>query len=514
MRFCWLVFTVVALSTSAAQAQGNDLFAPTGGRSALMGNTGVALARDGAAPFYNPAAIVRIRDERLAFSVNFYALGILHFSNFHRPGPVETSTFGDSNPGGTGLNVTTFRVLPSTLCLFFTLQDLAQLSGSEAADTPPERLPRTKLAICFASLESDDVDLQAIRFQGMTSTGPTSQVQSLQRRWSRTYVGPTYSTYLSQHVAVGASLQAVYSYNSFGLNGSSLSMKQDGTAIASTLGTSGSGYSFELTAVLGATYRYDKLTLGASVRVPSLHLFGVYDGAFNRSTAGGDNDAAQVSNATGTMRTAPPVRAAIGGGFVWDKLTLELDGALNIPTDNEITGSVNVTQNSTSGGAITQTQSHEKYTVPNRATFNPSIGAEYFMSPTFSVLFGTSANFSALKALAPALSVGNLVQARTSHVNASAGLGSYWNGGELLFGLQFDYGWGQALAINPYVVPNNWAVVGMQSYGLLFVISGATDLGAILRVVRRITVGEEPNTPPPGKASQVAPPPTHGPNPP
>lgn len=509
MRFAWVLgfLAVVGMSARVVHAQGNDLFAPTGGRSALMGNTGVALARDGAAPFYNPAAIVRIRDERLAFSVNFYSLGLLHFSNFHQPGSVDTSTFGDGNLGGTGLLVSSFRVLPSTLCLFFTLDDLAQLSGADPSDTPPEGTPRAKLAICFASLESEDIDLQAIRFRGMTAGGPTSQVQSLQRRWSRTYVGPTYSTYLSQNLAIGASLQAIYSYDSFGINGSSLSGKIGGGALASTLGTSGSGSSFELTAILGATYRYQTFTLGASVRVPSLHLFGVYNGTFNRSTSGGDNDAALVTSATGSMRTSPPIRAALGGGFIWKKLTLELDGALDIPVDNEITSRVTETESSSSAAAITQMQRHASYIVPAHITINPSLGAEYFLSPTFSVLGGASANFSSLARLTPAPSIGNLVQTRNNHVNASLGLGSYWNGGELLFGFQLDYGWGQALAINPYLVPNDWSVVGMQSYSLTLIISGATDLSAIMRVVRRITNGGADKPPQTPKPSQTESPP-------
>ena len=74
-----LVFSV------AARAQGNALSSPTGGRTALMGNTGVALAEDGAAPFLNPATIVRIRDEHLAFSVNLFTLGVTHFSGWHQP---------------------------------------------------------------------------------------------------------------------------------------------------------------------------------------------------------------------------------------------------------------------------------------------------------------------------------------------------------------------------------------------------------------------------------------------
>src|SRR5687767_8918643 len=86
---CWFGLTPLLLGLcTLAYAQGNDLSSPTGGRSALMGNTGVALGRDGAAPFNNPAAIVRIRDESLAFSVNYYSLGIASFERWHQPGPV------------------------------------------------------------------------------------------------------------------------------------------------------------------------------------------------------------------------------------------------------------------------------------------------------------------------------------------------------------------------------------------------------------------------------------------
>ncbi|HEY2734426.1 MAG TPA: hypothetical protein VGI70_10600, partial [Polyangiales bacterium] len=326
-RLGLLGLVIVSTSTTRAHAQGNDLLAPAGGRSALMGGTGVALGRDGAAPFYNPATIVGIRDQRLAFSVNFYSLDLIHFSRFHQPSSVDSSAFGDAMLDRTGLLVSTFRVLPSTLCLFFTLNDLAKLSGAEPADGPSEPMPRSKLAICFASLESEDVDLQAIRFTGTTGAGATSQVQSLQRRWNRTYVGPTYSTHLSDAIAIGGSLQIAYSYSSFGIDGTSLSDRLGGGSIASALGTSGSGFSFELTAVLGATYHADNFSLGVSLRVPSLHLLGVYDGTLNRSTSGADDDAALTINAHGALRSSAPMRAAIGGGFVWNHLTVELDAA-------------------------------------------------------------------------------------------------------------------------------------------------------------------------------------------
>ncbi|HEY2733459.1 MAG TPA: hypothetical protein VGI70_05720, partial [Polyangiales bacterium] len=158
------------------------------------------------------------------------------------------------------------------------------------------------------------------------------------------------------------------------------------------------------------------------------------------------------------------------------------------------------------GSALMLTRSHAKYAVPNHPVVNPSFGVEYFLSPTFSLLSGAGANFSTLGAIHPASSVGNLVQARDDHVNGSLGLGTYWNGGSLLFGFQFDFGWGRALAFDAYAIPNGWSVVAMQSYTLTFVISGATDLNAILHVVRRITGDDEP--PPPSAASSAA---DHGP---
>ncbi|HEX4351742.1 MAG TPA: hypothetical protein VHZ95_02485, partial [Polyangiales bacterium] len=434
------------------------------------------------------------------------SLDLIHFSRFHQPSSVDSSAFGDAMLDRTGLLVSTFRVLPSTLCLFFTLNDLARLSGADTSDEPNEPMPRSKLAICFASLESEDVDLQAIRFTGTTSAGTTSQVQSLQRRWNRTYVGPTYSTYLTDAIAIGGSLQFAYSYNSFGIDSTSLSDRLGGGSIASALGTSGSGFSFELTAIVGATYRYENFTLGASLRVPSLHLLGNYDGTLNRSTSGADNDAALTTNAHGTMRTSPPIRAAIGGGFTWERLTVELDAAIDIPIDDELTGTVTETQISSEGpdSTVTETRSHAKYAIANHPVVNPSLGLEYFINPTFSVLGGAGANFSTLDAIHPAASVGNLVQARNSHVNASLGMGSYWNGGSLLFGFQFDFGWGQSLAVNPYAIPNAWSVVPMKSYALTFVISGATDLNAILHVVRRIT-GDDQSPPPKAAAVDTTP---------
>jgi hypothetical protein len=81
----------------------------------------------------------------------------------------------------------------------------------------------------------------------------------------------------------------------------------------------------------------------------------------------------------------------------------------------------------------------------------------------------------------------------------------------LLLGWQVDYGWGQSLAVDPYVAPNAWSVINMQSYSLMFVLAGATDMRAIMHVVERITTGENADKsadakPPPAKPGPAAPP--------
>jgi hypothetical protein len=491
---CLLLLCMIgsALASQRALAQGNDLYGPAGGRSALMGNTGVALGRDGSAPMYNPAGIVRVRDERLAFSANFYSLSVTSFSNWHQPGPVDAERFGDEGPSDSGLTDGSFRMLPSSLCLFFTLEDLATLTSlDEPGAKPPSSDVRRKLAVCFASLESEDVDLQAIHFDGETEAGPTSQVQSLQRRWSRIYIGPTYSMRLGDHFAFGASLQVVYTRMSFGIQSTALSTTLDAGSVASSLATGGQGRSFGLLTSVGATYRYRDVTFGASVRSPTVHVFGSYDETSARSLSGSAASQTQLASASGSLRTPPPIRFAIGTGVTLGKLTLEFDAAFNVPTRPALAAELDVSESRLTEGGVERSQSKENFTAPSHFTLNPSAGVEYSFSAGLSLLAGLSLNFSALDPLVPSETIGNLAQARTNHLSAAAGLGSYWQEGELLAGLQFDYGWGDAIAANSYTLPNRWSVVGSNSFSIMFVVSGSTSLRAIVNTVNKIAGGED-----------------------
>src|SRR5580704_3967065 len=183
-----------------------------------MGNTGVALAEDGAAPFLNPATIVRINDQSLAFSVNFFTFSATHFSNWHQPGTVDSTQFGAVGLNNTSIDTNGFNVLPSTLCLLFTI------AGVTAEGEPNGVLHkgRQKLAFCVGSLEATNLNLGALAFNGSVPGGSTTQVESFSSNWNRLYVGPTYSVSLSDDFAIGASLHFVSTNDIFAVEGDSL----------------------------------------------------------------------------------------------------------------------------------------------------------------------------------------------------------------------------------------------------------------------------------------------------
>jgi len=161
-----------------------------------------------------------------------------------------------------------------------------------------------------------------------------------------------------------------------------------------------------------------------------------------------------------------------------------------------------VTNTTSAAGVLADSAYKATYSTRTVPVFNAAVGGEYFMSRRLSVLGGAWTNLSDFPSLKaePAPSLGNLVQASAHRVGISLGLGSYGEAGELLFGTQLGYGWGQAIVANPYAAPNDWSIVGSNNFSALFVLAGSTSLrsikGAIEGVEKAITPGPEaPETP-------------------
>jgi hypothetical protein len=461
-----------------------------------MGNTGVALAEDGAAPFLNPATIVRIDDNALAFSVNFFAFSLTNFSHWHQPGTVDPSRFGDTSLPNTSVSANGFNVLPSTLCLFFTIAGV-----TSEGDAGGLHKGRQKLAACIGNVESSNVGLGALAYNGSTASGTTAQVQTFSSRWNRIYFGPSYSLSLTNHFAVGLSLHGVATDDTFDIEGSSITATPGATSLQSSLGTSGSGHAFDVTALLGAIYRAGSFTFGASFQVPSLHVYGTYNGALHNEYDDGTTEQATLRSGSGSFRAPPPVRASIGVGAHLKRVVLEADASYDLQTFNVIETSLSGFSTTTTGGAATATPFASTYAVPVRPVLNLAAGGEYFVSPTFSIVGGASTNLTSLRPLAPSVTLGNLIPSRSSSASASLGIGSYGQEGALLIGVQLGYGWGEAVTANPYVVPNEWAVVDTRTYAAMVILAGSTNLRAMGRAMEKvesmITTGGPGDAPPP-----------------
>ncbi len=471
----------MVLVASSAGAQGNDRSAPTGGRSALMGNTGIALGQDGASPFMNPATIVRINDRSLAFSVNFYEFTFTHFSSLHQPGQVSVPTFGNVAFNNTAVDTNNFTGLPSTLCLFFTIAGIT----AEGEKSGVLHKGRQKLAFCLGTVEQSNVNLAGLAYTGKTSAGTSQQAESFSLTWQRIQVGPTYSVSLTDDFSVGLSVHGAATTDIFTLQGNALTSTTSGASVQSSLGQGGNGHAVDLTAILGATYRIGALTLGASAQAPSIHVFGNYSAEVHSEYAQGQTQSATLTSGSGNFHAAPPVRFALGAGLSLHRLTLEADVSYNVPA-TAINTTLAVTSTTSSGAAAATTSTNATYSAAEQGTVNLALGGEYFFSPGLSVLGGVSTNISTIGSLSQTMTLGNLVQSRTNWANVSFGIGSYGASADVLLGMQLGYGWGDELAVNPLVVPNDWAIVNTQNYSALLILAGSTDLRAIGRAVERV----------------------------
>lgn len=452
-----------------------------------MGNTGVALGRDGASPFLNPATVVGIDDRRLAFSVNFLALQINHFKDWHQPSGVDPR-FGEVSLDERSISSSRFTAVPSTLCLFLSASALKDRTDTPQDDPTPWKGGRQKFAVCLATLESEDLEVPALSVQAATAAGNTAQDASLSRQWNRVHVGPSYSAQVNDKLALGASLHVAYTTLSFVQNAASITSTVDGGALNSSLGTASNGSSIDLTAILGATYELGGVKLGASIQVPSLHLFGHYAATLHQTLDAATSSTATIARGSGSFRAKPPVRLAVGVGKAFERLTLEADASFTFGNHEGLVSSMRVDNTSTVDHVLTTSSFQATFSTRTLPTLNAAIGGEYFMSERLSLLGGLWTNLSPFAELKPepAPSLGNLVQGRAHRLGLSLGLGSYGEGGELLLGTQLGYGWGQSMVANLYSVPNDWSVVSSTNYSALFILAGSTNLRAIKNAIEGV----------------------------
>lgn len=480
-----------------AFAQGNYQAAPLGGRSALLGGTGVALGLDGAAPFLNPASIVRIADRNIAFSARFFRLSQRTFGDLHQPGAVDPA-YGPLRLSNTDESSTNLRTVPDTTCFFF----------SRTSGRGPRLAGKSRLAICLAKTEERDFEKTALNYEGSSANRRVDQSQSFSTAWGAWSFGPTFAFYLTDDLAVGASLNVTRTR--LQSTASVASIAEDlgtGAAVASAFQSADYGSSWDGVMHLGAVYRLSsRVTLGASVRTPSLHFTGSYTESQD-SRFDGASWALAHSGGGGSFTVRSPVRLSLGVGAEYERFRIETNVFVHSGVAEYAHAELDRDSVSASGGTVAQ---RSRTSLSRNESVNPvvnvGIGAEYFFSKNVSLLTGLATDASALEDLSGSDS--RLFHDRFDAWHAGLGISSYTEFGDLVVGLRGDYMSGEVTAINGFAVPAERDVISAHEWAVTLILAGRVNLSTVAKAAQNVTeaVSGEAPAPSPTLPTPLQPP--------
>lgn len=475
--------------------------APVGGRTTLVGGTGVVFGSDSASAFLNPATAQRVDKNRLSFSVDFYSLSYLSSSRWYQPGEIDRQRFGDVRvEGNTSVSSFDFDTLPGSVCLFFGIGDLPFLAFQATKEL---RERGARLGVCLASIQYSAFTFNAEDYEQRTSTGISRQAHNFRHTFRRLAFGPTYSMHVDDRATIGASIHASRSTLRSIVGATAVTYAGAG-AIDSMFYNVARGDSNELTATIGATYRISpRQTVGIAVQSPSLFSFG--SGGLNRHVSFNGDGVGSVDTTLigdGSFVTRSPPRVAIGTGVESARGSAEINVAFHAPIGQAYEAELDVRRlDRVSGSRPIDTE--QKLNLSTRAlgSVNFGVGGEYFTTPHLSLLAGAGTDVSIVPKGALANDSLNYYPSRTHRVTLSFGVGSHGDGGDLLLGVESSYGWGERLTPNVYQVPPRLDVAAQQQVGFLFVVAGSTSFKSFRRTVDAVKTVVEPKKEP-GKPAE------------
>lgn len=456
---------VATFAVQSANAQSNYRSSPIGGRTTLMGNTGLNFGIDGSAPFQNPATLVLVDDERLSFSVNFYTFTAFHAKRWYQPGAVDTGHFGDLKDTDASLTDLEFNALPSSLCLF--------VSSSRSS----------RLAVCAATTQASAFTFASERHEAPMSIGRLTRIQqTMLVSFTRFALGPTYAWQVNDRITLGASLHGSLAMHRSSINANAQTYGGAVPPVSSSFYSGSRGDSFELHALAGMTYRVGKQSFAVALEAPSLHVFGVGAANLNTHFEGAGMSTRSVG-VDGSFVSSTPFRLGVGTGFAGSKGSAELNVFFHAPMFNAYEADLNGTSVTIENNAAREEQLNVALSGKSRAVLNAGVGGEYFLTPALSVLGGFSTDFSAAPAEEPRGDLLNYHTARTHRLAGTIGFGSHGADGEMVVGTEMSYGWGSRLVVNSYQLPPTFDRANHGTFTALLIVAGSTSLASIRRAV-------------------------------
>jgi hypothetical protein len=487
------VLVAALVGTAPARAQETYLGTPMGGRSALMGNTGLALGVDGAAPFLNPASIANIDNTQLAFGANLYALTLVRSANWYKPGIIDNNAFAGLVPADQSFSSAGLTILPSAVCYFYSRP---APPGERPANYTPSDWEavlevfgaKDKIGLCLGITQQQRFALQTQSLAVPTSSGSFKRSEDLIRNWTKFDLGPAYSRRILPNLTIGASVVASVTLFDSLQTQSTFAVPNDGRpTTSSTLITSQSGWSGDVYGTIGVHWRFLKrYVLGASFRTPSIHVVDGYR-SYYLEAASGDSTTLLNWQGSGGFRANTVPRLAIGLGVEFERLKLELDLFYHTPWPKMITADIEVQSTAITDGRI-QSQSTQKlnFRYDARHVFDAAIGLEWFVLRKFSILAGFSTSFAGIEPLSANPVPGAPITSRQNQLSGSLGVGSYGVHGTLYVGAQVSVSYGQATSVNSLVLPPKLDLADFDSVRIIGVIAGSFNLRTFEQAVGQI----------------------------
>jgi hypothetical protein len=478
----WLLSSLAVLAfVRTAHGSGNHQSAPMGGRSALMGGTGVALAVDGAAPFLNPATIGRIEDLSVSFTSRFLRYSERTIDAFHQPGAVDSAAFGALQLDETTISSTEFDSLPDSTCVFFGTPERRGAARTRAGSY--------RVALCLAKVEQSLFVLPALNFSGTSAGRRVQQSQSVREEWSRRAFGPALSYALTDDLAVGVGLFGTRAKLRSAITSVTASEELATAAVTrSTYFEALDAYSWDVLLHAGATYHLTReITLGLSIRTPTFvhvhdHIDTSYDASFEDATA-----TSRLWQAEGEFSARPPPRLALGLGVEAGRLRLELDGFLYAgQSDFARAEMARDVLEVSAGQAAARRQERLVVSEDVDPVVDAGLGVEYFVARDVSLVSGVGFDASALSELRSVAPETRLFRSRGDIYHAAFGVAVYGGVGDVMVGFRGDYMSGQMAVVNAFVDPNRLEVVDAREWGLTLVLAGRLGLSNVLRAADRV----------------------------
>jgi hypothetical protein len=257
-----------------------------------------------------------------------------------------------------------------------------------------------------------------------------------------------------------------------------------------------SAASWDLATRFGATYRLSqRFTVGASATLPIAHVLGTF-----RHTRLADLNGSRAQWwGEGGFRALPPIEFRAGLGGEWHAVRFEADASLTLGSASYVRGDLDRQEVvAAPGQPAMRAPSTLGVNERTHATLNLALGVETFVAPRFSLLFGAQTDVNALHALQPGAGESRLFRTKIDYYRTGAGICSYTDYGDLMLGLRFDYGKGEAMPANTLSVPSALGRSDVNELGFMAVLAGSLSWRSISQAVNDIgdVVSGEGGAPP------------------